>query len=224
MRRNSSLRESGCIILSLLLLLSALGFPTAAAQEASAEGLRESYIVDGLFSFTPREFLSRLQNDLEKSYPDCSITPQGGMMYHISWEEDQDSTSYVTFFRKDKSAIPCDDPDSTDVWCIMLSNVSYVLPLGCLTPRNTFEAFLYSVDPAMDSDLSFNLWTMKLTSSLNATLEDPPKYWGYAYENDILYEFGFETMDKNGRQAESTQDAAIAYECVGLYASNWLAE
>lgn len=225
MRSSPYLRRSGCAVLTLMLLLSLLMFPSASAQEGSENEKRESYIVDGLFSFTPREFISRFQIHLEESYPDLSITPlEGGEAYNISWGDDSDVMSIVTFYRKNKTAISCNEPDSNDVWCVTLTNVSYTLPLGFLTAGNALEAFAYTADPEMDNRLSSSLTMMRLTSYLNATLEDPPRYWGYAYENNVLYEFGFETMDKYMRQSESAQDVAVAVETVGIYASNWLEE
>lgn len=224
MRSNLSLRRSGCAVLALMLLLSLLAFPSASALDGSEEK-RETYIVDDLFSFTPREFLSRFQSHLEESYPDLSITPLGeGGAYYISWGEDADVMSTVTFFRNDKSVISCDEPDSNDVWCVILNNISYTLPLGLLTSRNELAALCYTADPEMNDSLSTNLTMMRLTSYLNATLEEPPRYWGCAYEDDILYEFGFETMDKYMRPSESIEDMAVAVETVGIYASNWLEE
>ena len=224
MNTSPFLRRSGCAVLTLVLLVSILAFPSAAAQDG-LEGKRKSYVVDGLFSFTPSEFLSCFQSYLEESYPDLSITPlEEGVGYYISWGESSDVTSIVSFFRKNQAIISCNEPDANDVWCVTLTNFSVKLPLGFLTSGNELDALFYTADPEMNERLSSILTMMRLTSYLNATLEDPPQYWGYAYENDILYEYGFQTLDKYMRPAESIQEMAVAVETVGIYASNWLEE
>ena len=139
----------------------------------------QTVIQDGMFLFSPAEFMERLEHIAtehgdsfawEFSYSDIGL--QAMVISH-------ETESLIQFFREDTTALRSEEEGSRSVWCVNLSQINAVDP-------DLRMYFLMACDPALSDD------TAAVTQEkLSQVMEQADGQFGYYQENGLLYEVFF---------------------------------
>ena len=157
-------------------------------------------VQNGLFRFTPNEFLDRLahiakQHDVRCIYQ--AIDSPVGLQTLAIHDGHQ---SLIQFFHRDGSTLSKDERHSRLVWCVNITDID--------VPDPVFRRlFLMACDPKLDDSaagyLEWNLYT-------NYT--SPDALFRYHQENGLLYEVACFPKETTG--------AAYTTEIINVYASS----
>lgn len=133
---------------------------------------------DGIFIFTPNEFLERL-TALANQHVDgfsYEFVPNSGLIAYVYSNGTQ---SILQFFRNDTTPLSADDKNVADIWCVSLiatgeadADLRYCFYMACDPTLNTDRAF--------DLDIELTVAFMNAASSGEA--------FGYCQYNELLYE------------------------------------
>ncbi len=136
-------------------------------------------IHDGLFLFSPNDFLARLSNIAQQHSDtftyECTNTTVGLQVF----VQNKGRESIIQFFHKDTSTLDISEVDSPVVWCVSLTDINE-------SDADFRRYFIMACDPKLDEDEAFNVDIARLTEYLNATLDG--ELLGYYQENNLLYE------------------------------------
>ena len=161
-------------------------------------------IYDGLFLFSPNEFLERLAN-ISKQYDhtftyECKDTSVGLQVSVQNGERE----SLIQFFHKDTSTLDISEVDSPVVWCVSLIDFHE-------SDADFRHYFFMACDPKLDKDTAFNVDIAQSTAYLNAALEG--ESFGYHQENQLLYE--------SNHIPEGALGQSASLHMVNIYASDF---
>lgn len=177
---------------------------------------------NGIFIFSPEEFLKRFEYFAKLSFPDFQyeVCPSGHQsmgdtLFANIYVDGTDSEPYLlTFCDVTTSPLTQEDFQTPGVWCIGLGKCALIDTSETHTPfpLDLTKAFYLACDPIF-SDSDYDLQQgMYLVSCLNwIDYGDQP---GYNEINSLLYEFGHYIYDFNGQYVE--------IETINAYAANWL--
>lgn len=137
-----------------------------------------SMIRNGLFLFTPNEFLERFtalasQHTEGFSY---EFVPEMGSLANIY---SNDKQAILQFFRRDATLLKADELDTAEVWCVSLTGVDK-------SDATLRYCFLMACDPTLTMDSAFEVDIELSTALLNAAANG--KSTGYYQNNGMLYE------------------------------------
>ncbi len=146
---------------------------------ASENAPLSTMIHDGLFRFSPNDFLARLSSIARKhgdtfTY-ECANTTAGLQVF----VQNGGNESIIQFFHDDTSTLGISEVDSAVVWCVSLTEID-------ASDADFRHYFIMACDPKLDKDGAFAVDTALLVEYLNAALDGEP--FGYYRENGLLYE------------------------------------
>ncbi len=161
-------------------------------------------IHDGLFRFSPAEFLARL-TDIAKEHGDtftyeCADTSVGLQVFVQNGEKE----SILQFFHRDTTTLDISEVDSPVVWCVSLTDINE-------SDADFRHYFFMTCDPKLNKDAAFHVDIAQSTAFLNAALEGEP--FGYHKENQLLYESNY--------IPEGALIEGYALHMVNIYASDF---
>lgn len=136
-------------------------------------------IQDGLFLFSPNEFMERLVGIAGTQIDgfSCEFVPSAtGLQAFVYCGEKQ---SVLQFFRSDTTPLTADDIDTAAVWCLSLISIGE-------SDANLRLSFFMACDPALDMDSAYDVDIASSTAFLNSAAAGAP--FGYYLHNELLYE------------------------------------
>lgn len=163
----------------------------------------DSMISDGMFLFTPNQFMKRLKTLAAPYITDFvyDFTSEGPLISHITANGKQ---ALVQFFRQDTTPLSAGEEDVAEVWCVNLTAVNE-------SDNDLRFCFFIACDPTLNHESAFTLDMQISVAYLNATLNGEPA--GYYQQNDLLYE--------NIYIADGTFAQPDAMNLVNIYASDF---
>lgn len=176
---------------------------TTCGEQVSAETVPlDTMARNGIFRFTPNEFMERLAGLANTYVEDFSYefvsVPTGLMVRTYSSEG---KMALIQFFRRDTTTLTEDEGDVAQVWCVSLIAVG-------TADLDLRYCFLMACDPALDMESAFRV-DMELSNAFwNAAQTDGCGYYTY---NELLYEHRY--------FPESYQNPAM--NMVNIYASDF---
>lgn len=177
----------------------------------------ETLAQNGMFLFTPNEFLQRLSEFATERYPGFHFVLSGEqepLFAKLYWDEAESLEALLSFYGADSVQLSAEDQERCTVWCVSLSMVGPSGSQEAAIPDAVALTFFHACDPALTEDTFQELQAMKLASLWNAVKTGEP--FGYHEANGLLYEF------LHTQNTSVMQDLPI--ESILVYASNWLAE
>lgn len=134
---------------------------------------------NGLFLFTPEEFMERFAQIAEQNAVDFSyeyVTDSNWLQVYVY---SGSKLALIQFFRNDTTAVAARAKDSKEVWC-----VSYLAYGG--GDMDVRRCFLMACDPTLDKDSAHAVSLQLSMEYLNAATAG--KTYGYYVYNQLLYE------------------------------------
>lgn len=145
------------------------------AVVGAEETAMTTLIRDGLFLFTPEQFLQRVTAIAAQLGTDVTFTPAKGegLVYSGMTGESQ---VLIQFFPMDNAPL---SPEATEVWCVSYTG------LGQMDAAFRQAVFM-ACDPALTADEAFRLDVDLMVLAMNALSQE--ELFGYYVQNELLYE------------------------------------
>lgn len=171
---------------------------------ASETRALDTLVQDGLFLFTPDEFMDRLTQIADQH--SCALTYEfirtsaGLQVFAYSGNQQL----IIQFFRNNATTLAADETGTAAVWCVSLTSVGS----GNADLR---QYFFMACDPTLDKDAAFAADISLSTAFLNAA--SAGETFGYLQQNGLLYETLFIPEGAMGQD--------FAMDMVQIYASDF---
>lgn len=190
---------------------------TCGQQLASSEEPIDSFVVDEMFVFSPKEFMERMESIAKKNYPNFSYHftyNHSALWANVSLGNADSSEFVIKFFKDTNEYVPGSEADEnlSGLWCVEVSNPGFaaVTELGSIIDGDILKLLYLTCDPLLSDEDYQEFVLAKITCAMNAIEHGEP--WGYAEKNGLLYEFCH----------IADADLDVAMECILVYAANWL--
>ena len=163
----------------------------------------DTMIQNGLFLFTPNEFMERFSVLADQYVEEFSyeFVSNNGLAAFIYADGKQ---SILQFFRKDATLLATDEKDVAEVWCVSLTEIGEA-DVGL---RN---CFFVVCDPMLNENTAGDLDMELSVAYLNAL--SAGQTFGYYQNNGLLYE--------NTHIFQGSLGQAYSMELVNIYASDF---
>ena len=142
----------------------------------------ETMIKDGMFLFTPNEFMERFAVFTDKYVHtfSCEFTILDvGLAAFVSAD---DQNIIVQFFGSDTAPLTVNDLDSRAVWCVSLSQFGE-------QDEKLQQSFLMACDPALTKDTAYRVNVGIAAATQSAAYAGEP--FAYTLYNGLLYEASY---------------------------------
>lgn len=167
----------------------------------------DSLVDNGIFIFTPTDFLERFTSIAKNKFPD----------FHYEIATDSESlwatiyygnkTADIGFYTVDSTLMTSDSINSTGAWCVSLVELAE-------SDDELRSLFYLACDPTLDEAACSDINMGWLVSYANAATYG--ELFGYLRQNNLLYEFSFYPFENSGQQQ-------LLFSTL-IYASDWLEE